>query len=61
MSAAADDKKILASCLRLVNDLRGNDESRRIAVQSAYELGVASGRLAGKIELSEQLFKTGAA
>lgn len=43
--------EILAKCIELVTDRFSTREQRKIAVESAYEIGVAEGRLNGVNEM----------
>jgi hypothetical protein len=49
-----------AQCKSLVINPRAGDRERLEAVQLAYEMGIAEGRLLGKIEMGEQLAGKGA-
>lgn len=49
------EKRLLAQCLDIVSNRHANVSDQKLAIDTAYDLGFAAGRLAGKIELGEQL------
>jgi hypothetical protein len=57
----ANSIAVIAECKTLVTNPRAGDRERLEAVQMAYEMGIAEGRLLGKIEMGEQLTRKGAA
>lgn len=51
-------EELLEQCKRMINHPFANDKDRTALIQTAYELGVADGRLQGKIEMGDELLKT---
>jgi hypothetical protein len=55
---AITTEAILAKCIALVNQKGAGDKERTTAVQCAYELGVAHGKVQGAIDLRNTVFKS---
>lgn len=56
--ATAATVKALVRCKDLVSQPFATVEERVVAVQSAYEIGIAEGRLSGMTEMAEQMIAT---
>lgn len=50
----AESARIIAKCKRLAVDHRASDKEKFQAVQAAYEIGIAEGRVLGTIETADK-------
>lgn len=54
-SRDVETTKLLDRCYAIANNPRANSADRRLAVDAAYDMGLAEGRLIGKIEMGEAI------